>query len=196
MQQMPFRHDFIHQAQTPRLARGNRAAGEHHVERRQVTHQRRQAHAAGKSGMNPQAHLGQSQARGSVLARQAISAGQRQFQAAAETKTVDHGHRRKRQAREPRADLLAELREFGGAHRVGDSFEFAHIGPGDEPGGLAGADDQSLERLVLQFSQMPVQFQQHFLRQHVGRLAGDIERQQRVIGVIIEMPVFAHRLST
>ena len=71
--------------------------------------------------------------------------GQRQFEAAAEAEAVDgrdHGHGQRLDAVEQAVDLRDRL---DGVLLGGDGFELAHVGAGDEAGGLAGDEDEALE---------------------------------------------------
>ena len=189
VQQMALGHDFVHQPQATRLARAHAASGEHEIERRQIADEHGQPERAGEAGMDAEPHLGQSEPRRRVLARDAISTGERQLQPAAETVAVNHRNAGKRQCGKMGERALGGAREFAGLVRVGDFFELAHVGAGDETAGFGRAQNQTTQILRRKLGENLFEFREHFTRQRVRGLPGDVEGQQRLGVGDLDLPM-------
>ena len=97
--------------------------------------------------MQAEHHLGKAEPR--VVDGDAVVAGEREFEPAAEAEAVDHRHGRHVQVVEPIDDRV-RLRQAGlDIGRVGHVAEFADVGAGDEAVALGGADHQPLGLVAL-----------------------------------------------
>src|SRR5206468_5871389 len=126
-------------------------------------------------GDEPQLHLGLAQLRLPVVGADAVSAGERHFQAAAQCSAVDRGYDRLAlpQLLEPGHRLLPAARErlrlFARLHPL----QHLHVGAGDEPVRLAaGEDERGDRRIVRGAAQEPFELGLEVRPQRVDRLAG------------------------
>src|SRR3569623_1424330 len=69
--------------------------------------QRRQPHGAAEAGMNAELHLGQAETGTRLVLGGAVTAGEREFEAAGEAEAVNHRHGRDRQLLQALAQRLA-----------------------------------------------------------------------------------------
>ena len=85
------RHHFIDDPRLLRLLRRHRLARQQHRQRAGQSDQPRQAHRAAPAGKDAELHLGQADVDRAVIRGDAIGAGQRQLQPAAQAIAVDGG---------------------------------------------------------------------------------------------------------
>ena len=88
---MALLRDRIDQTEPPRAAGALAAPGQHHGHRLCRIDQTRQPHRAAEARMQPELHLGKAEAR--IIDGDAIVAGERKFETAAETIAVDDRNR-------------------------------------------------------------------------------------------------------
>ena len=133
-------HQFVDQAQPSRFAGLDRVAREHHFQRLLCAHHPRQALGAARTRQHAEFDFRQAQQ--GVFDRHPVGAGQRQFQAAAEGRAVNGGHRGLGKGVQPRD----EGAQIGGL--LARQIKGLDVGPGDE-GAPATDDDHRLNALVL-----------------------------------------------
>src|SRR5690606_615280 len=90
----------IHQSQTLRGSGRDTAAGEHQVQGVYGTDAAHRPQRAAKTGMDAEAHFGQSEPSGRFILGEAITAGESQFQSAPQAIAVNPGDRGAGQALE------------------------------------------------------------------------------------------------
>ena len=130
--------DAVEETGVRRVVGGDRTALEHEVERDRSAREARDALGAARAGHETERDFGETHAR--VLGREAVVAGEREFEAAAERLPVDGGHDGFRR----RLDAGEEV----GEDRVGrGTAEFGEIGARGE-GAAGGADDDGVDRGV------------------------------------------------
>ena len=115
----------------------------------------RQALHAAPAGHDAEHHLGQAESRRRLVDDDAIAAGERQLEAAAEAEAADQRERRIRHGGEPLERVPAALDE---RDRVGlglDVAELVDVGAGDESVRLARADDETLRRIAVELRRAP-----------------------------------------
>ncbi len=86
--------------------------------------------------MNAETHFGQTESR--LVFGDAVAAGERQFQAATQAKTMHQGQRRKGQFGEVIEHSLTAFDQCHGGGAVAERGEFLDVGAGDEAVGLIG----------------------------------------------------------
>ena len=156
----------VDQAQRPRAAGAFAAPGQHHGHRVGRIDQARQPHRAAEAGMQAELHLGKAEAR--VIDGNAIVAGERHFESAAETIAVNDGDRDRRQAVEPvEHGMAARERRFDLRH-IGDAAKLRDIGAGDEAAGFRRADNDSPRRIAFEFFEDRIKLGQYVFRQRIG----------------------------
>ena len=167
----------MRRARSPRMV----LASEHHVHGRAHAQQLHRAHRATESGMDAQLHLGQTQSQLAVVHAHAIAAGQRQFHAATQCKSVQQGRRRGRAApRSGRTALVRAVMLASAVVDVGEGRELVDVRASNEAAGLARSDDQALGRGLFQSSPaLSASSRRTLPRQRIGGLARNVEDQLR-----------------
>ena len=168
-------HDRIDEAERLGAAGARVAAGEHHGHGLERIDQPRQAHRAAEPGMQAEHDLGKSERR--ILDRDAIVAGERDLEPAAEAIAVHDGDGRRRQAIEPvdhRVGLDEARLDRAG---VGHGAKFADVGAGDETLRLGGAQHQALRHVALEAREHVVELGEHVLGERVGAGVRLVERE-------------------
>ena len=147
---MRARHALVDEAHALRAARVDRLAGQHQVERRG-----RADRAAAAACMPPHPGTMPSITSGSakrvfgLVDDDAVAAGERQLQAAAQAEAADQRERRDTDARASRSNVSQpRLTSASASSRRLDVAELVDVGAGDEAVRLARADDEALRRLA------------------------------------------------
>ncbi len=162
-------HDLVDQAQAARGAGRDGAAGEHQVHRRRRADQARQARTAAPAGEDAELGLGQADARGGIVGRHAIAAGQRDLGAAAHAEAMDGRHGRAGQFGQLLEHHLATPDRVVDRAAAVELLELLQIGAGDEAAGLGRGDHHALGRVDGQAFDDVAQLDQHVLREGVDR---------------------------
>ena len=143
--------------------------------------------------MNAEHHLGQSQGELRVIGADAVRAGERELEPAAEGKTVDGRNARKGQ----RIELIEYL--LSGAHQsvalLGrtDIDELLDVGAGYETAALRGAHDEADRLLRSDLRERGSQILDDRRRQHVGRAPRHVAAEPGdPIGIDVESPGTGH----
>ena len=150
-------------------------AGQHHGHRLDRADQARQPHRSAEARMQAEQHLGEAEAR--VVDGDALVAGQRQLESAAEAIAVDHRDGRQRQAVEPVQDGVAARQQRLDLRRVGDGAELRDVGAGDEAARLGRADHQPARTIAFELVERQVELGQRLAVQRVGAGALLVEQQ-------------------
>ena len=185
----------VHQAHRQGAIGPHRFACQHQFHGRAHAEHLHAAHRAAKARVNAQLHFGQAERQAPVVDADPVTAGQGNFQAAAERKTLDRRHGGAGQCRQLIAHLLAVTDQFQRFSLALELGEFAYVGAGDEAGFLAGAQDQATRRLRLQRAQVRAELLHDGAAQRICRCVRTVERQRRnVIGAAAQLPgsCFAH----
>ena len=135
-----------------RLVGAQRLAGEHHLHGGAHAGEAHRADRAAETRMDAQHHFREADREFVALDADAIAAGQRQLQAAAERKAVNDGHAWGRASASMRAKIAVRAtHHFLGLRRVREPRRIRlHVGTGDEAIGFAGTDDQAARRRTLE----------------------------------------------
>ena len=146
--------------------RGQHLAGEDQAQSLAESDQARQAGGAAPGGQDAELGLGQADLAGGTAAGDAVVAGEREFEAAAEAGAVDRSDRRHRQGGDPVEYPLAERDEPIG--RIG--IDALQIRAGDEDAGFGGLDDDAVDRGCVRFDpcRVSIEFEQRRLIEEVG----------------------------
>jgi hypothetical protein len=136
-QQDLLRHHLVHEARLLRARRLQRAPGQDEVERRRDAHEARQPLGAARARDEPELDLGHAEHRLRIVGRDAVAAGQRHLEPAAERRAVDGRHHREGQRFQPVEDGLSAARQRLRLDRAADLAEVADVGAGDEAVGLS-----------------------------------------------------------
>ena len=140
------------------------------VERRRRAGEPRQPLHAAPAGHDAQHHFGQPEPRAGLVDDDAIAAGERQLEAAAQAEAANERDRRILHRREALERVPAALDE---RDRAGDvvarSPEFVDVGAGDEAVRLARRDDEALGGSRSSSVERLVQFGEHRGAERVGR---------------------------
>ena len=155
-------------------ARG--AAGQHHGHGLDRIDQRGQPNGAAETGVQAEQHFGKAEAR--VVDGDAVVAGERDFEAAAEAIAVDDrdGRQRQRSSRSSTAWACASTASIFA--RVGDALELVDVGAGDEAGCVwpSGSQGRAAGRARCSVSAC-VELGQHLGVERVGAGALLVEQQ-------------------
>src|SRR5262249_56633357 len=89
-------------------------------------YQSRQPHGAAKTWMQAEQHFRETETR--IIDRNAIVAGKRDFESAAETVAMDHGHDGNREAVETIDDSMRLVQEGFRRARISPGAELADVG--------------------------------------------------------------------
>ncbi|MNV22254.1 hypothetical protein D3C71_1132200 [compost metagenome] len=171
------RDDLVDQADVAGRRGRQIAAGQHHVHRRRCADQLRQARAAAPAREDAQLGFRQADAGGGIIGGHAVTAGQGQLGAAAQTMTMDR--------RDGRAGQFGQLlvRALATADRVVDGaaavefLEFLQVRPGDEAGRLDRLDHHRLGRVHRDPLDQVAQFEQHVLRHGIDAAVVAVEAE-------------------
>jgi hypothetical protein len=168
-------HDRVDEAKRLGAAGAHVPPGEHHGHGLERIDQPRQAHRAAEPGMQAEHDLGKSERR--VLDRDAMVAGERDFEPAAEAIAVHDRDRRRRQAIEP-VDHRVRLDQarLDGAG-VGHGAKFTDVGAGDEALRLGGAQHQAFGHVALEAREHVVELAEHVLGERIGAGVRLVERE-------------------
>ena len=140
------------------------AAGKHHVQRLGRGDPFRQPFHAAPAGKDAEHHFGQRQLGGRLVHHHEVTASQRQFQAAADAVAANQRQRRIGNRRQPVVEIPAPGDQGAGRLCAIEAGEFLDVGPGDEAGRLAGAEDQTLRRFAVELIEQLRQFRHHIRR--------------------------------
>jgi hypothetical protein len=169
-------HHLVHQPDLERLLGAHVLAGEDHVERGLETHALGQALRAARAGDESDLHLGEREDGLGRVGGDAIGAGQRELESAAQAGTVDGDDDRDApllDAVEHRVPEGARLRRV---RRDLELEELVDVGAGDEVALLAGDEYRTDDAGVLLD---PVDVRRELVddgrRELVDRLAGQVE---------------------
>jgi hypothetical protein len=154
-------HHLVHQAIGPRCLGRQVAAGQDHVHRGRCADQLRQPGGAAPAGQDAQLHFGQADA--GVVGGHAVTAGQGQFGATAQTVAVDGGNSRYAQGRQLLVDGLATGDRIADRALHIELLELLQVGTGNEAGGLGRSDHHRPWRIDGDALDQRIQFQQHIL---------------------------------
>ena len=105
------RHQAVDESELERFVSAQRFAGQHQVERGRHADELRRAHRAAEPGMDAELDLRQAEVQLAVVGADAVVAGERELEPAAEREAVNRGDRRHRQRFEAIEDLLARAHE-------------------------------------------------------------------------------------
>ncbi len=168
-------HHRVHQTHASRLGRAQGASGEHQRQGLNRADQTHRARRPAQAWVQAQLHLRKAELR----ARQgdAVSAGERYLQPAAERVTVHHGHGGEGQG----LQSIEHGVKFGQFRRhqigVADPAELGDVGPDHEARALGRAQHQPLGRVGFQSGQDVVQRRQHTRVDAVGGQVRLVEHQ-------------------
>jgi hypothetical protein len=187
-------HDRVDQAERLGARSAHVAPGQHHGHGFERIDQPRQAHGAAEAGMQAEHDLGEAEPR--LLDRDAIVAGERDLEPAAEAIAVDDRDRGRAEAIEP-VDHRVRLRQARlDCGDVGHAAELVDVGAGDETARLGGAQHQALRQTTFQAREHVVQFGEHVLGQGVGAGARLVEDEPGdVVLVARQRPVAPGRAA-
>ena len=115
--------------------------------------------------MQSEQHFGETKAR--AVDSDAVIAGERHLEAAAEAITVDDGNGRQRQAVEPVEYGVTPRQQRFDRRGLGDAAELRDVGAGDEAAGLGRAYNEAPRALSLKLLQHGVEFCEHVRRQRI-----------------------------
>jgi hypothetical protein len=191
---VPLGHHRIDQAERLGASSAHVAPGQHHGHRFERVDEPRQAHRAAEAGMQAEHDLGQAEPR--LLDRDAIVAGERDLEPAAEAIAVDDGDGGRAEVIEP-VDHRVRLRQARlDRGDVGHAAELVDVGAGDEARRLGGAQHHAPRQTALEARERVVQFGEHVLRQGVGARARLVEDEPGdVVLVARERPVAPGRAA-
>ena len=182
----------IDQAELVRALGIEWATGEHHLHRRLNADGEDRTDRAAEPGVDAEADLGQSERDAFVVECDAIGAGERDFQSAAEGEAVDHRDRRAGQAFKPFQHLLAAPDQVVGLLLGVERGELLDVGARDEPALLARVQHDTRRSGLFQFGDALIELQHHAARQHVGAGVMLVEAQPGdALRVELEAPVGA-----
>ena len=150
----------IDEAGAPRLVGAQRLAREHHLHGSAYTADTHRAHGAAETRMDAQHHLGKSDREIVALDADAITAGQRKLEAAAEREAVDDGDRGAGQGFERGEDGMRTAHHLLGLRGILEAGELLHVGAGDEAAGFSRADHQAARRRGGERLQVRVELEQ------------------------------------
>ena len=167
----------IDEAERLGTARVDGLAGQHQRHRLHRIDELGETRGAAEARMQPQHHLGETKTR--IRNRNAGLTGQRNLEAAAEAKTVDHGDGRKLDRLQPVNHRMRARNLRLDRGRIGRAAEFIDVCAGDETGRLGGANDKPGRPLAFERRQHRVELCQHVGRQRIGAGAFAIEQQPR-----------------
>jgi hypothetical protein len=157
----PGRHAFVGDADALCTLGVDRAAGQHHVERRRRAGKARQALHSSPARHDAEHDFGKAEARGGVVDDDAIAARERQLEAAAQAKAPNERDRRILDGRKPLERVPAATHD---GHRVGlaaDDLELLDIGARDETARLARRDHETGGRLAVEKIERRIEFSKH-----------------------------------
>ena len=156
---------------------------------------RTRADRAAETGMDAEHDLGQAEHRLGVVHADAIAAGQREFESAAEAVAIDRGDGRERQRLEPIQDGVRRADERHGFLGRRDLAELADVGAGDETR-LAGGDHQAARGGGCNFIEPRGELLHCGPGQRVGARAGLVEAQPcDALRIDLERPLRAARCA-
>ncbi len=136
------RNRLVHEPDALRALRVELLSGQDEVEGGLEAHEAGKPRAASPRGEEPEAHLGQADARLRRIGHEPVVAGERQLRAAAETDSVNRRDRRDRQTRELLEDRLAALDRS--ARLLGrDARKLLDVRAGDEDIRLAAPEEEA-----------------------------------------------------
>ena len=174
------RHELVHDPELERFPGALDLPGEDDVERGTGADQPRQPLAAAGARQEAKLHLGQTELGLGVVGRDAVGAGEREFEPAAQTRAVNPHDHRLGERRDPAQHLVAIGREAFGFGRRGELDELLDVRAGDEVVGLARKER---DRLGTGLGREPlerrVELVLHRPRDDVDGVVGEIERDDR-----------------
>src|SRR5690242_1829877 len=114
----------------------------------------------------------------------AVLAGQREFESAAQREAMNEGDRRAGQRFEVVEDLLCRAHQLESLLGILELYEFLDVGASDETGRLRRTNHHAPRGLCRERAQMRIELDQRVARQRIGGGAGAIEAQPRDIVTI------------
>ena len=153
--------DFIHQTHGAGLSGIELAGGEHQFHCLHAAYQADRARRATEPRENAQLHFRKADARGRNVAGNAVVAGERKFEPAAQAVTFEGGHREAAQGLEAGEYGMHFANGGGDGSGIGEVAEFADISPQHEARGLARENGQPGRQVPLGAGDDGVQLLQH-----------------------------------
>ena len=171
------RHDLVHQSDPQRLRGPLALPGQDHVERCPQADQPRQALGAAGARDDAELHLGKAELGLGMIAGDAVVAGERELEAAAETGAVDRRDHGLGQGLDPAHHLLPLEAQPLGLGLGRERGELLDVGAGDEGVGLAGDEHDRLDvGLVAESDEQGLELEAHRRGERVDRLARKVQR--------------------
>ncbi len=172
---VPLRHNGIHKSERFRAGGARISPGQHHGHGLDRIDQARQTHRAAKTGMQAEQHFGKTKLR--IFDGDAVIAGERNFEPAAEAVAVNDGDDRHREPVEAINDGVRLAQAIRHRRSLGHGAEFADVRSGDEAAFLCRAQHHASGQLARNLREHVVEIAQHLLINRVGAAALLVEDQ-------------------
>ena len=178
------RHAFVGDSKLLRATRIDCLAGQHEIERCRRTRDPRQSLHAAPPGDDTQHHFGQTEPRARLVDDDAVTARERQLEAAAEAEAAHERQGRILDGGETLERVPAALDDGNSVGLVLDLAELIDVRTGDETVRFSGGDDEPLGWIAIELVERLVELRQHFARQRVRGRSGLVEGEAReAVGV-------------
>jgi hypothetical protein len=183
------KHQPVEEARAFRLVGAQRFTREHHLHRGANAGDANRAHRSAESGMDAQHDFGQADRKFVALDANAVSAGERELEAATEREPMDDSHRGAGQSFNLVEDFLRRANHLEGLRGARELREFGDVCAGNEPRCLGRADHESARRRLHEGLQMAVELHERIAREDVGRGARFVEAEpDDAVGITLERP--------